>query len=91
VRNLRYRGEPLSPDRKLRIAINNYRAAGSAGYGMFRDAKILWQSGDDMRDLMIRYYTEKRRLPVAADGNWKIVPDAARKTLMRRASEEASQ
>jgi 2',3'-cyclic-nucleotide 2'-phosphodiesterase/3'-nucleotidase len=90
VRNLRYRGEPLAPERRLRVAINNYRAAGSAGYGMFRDAKVLWRSGDDMRDLMIRYYTAKKRLPVAADGNWRIVPDAARETLMRQAREEAA-
>jgi 2',3'-cyclic-nucleotide 2'-phosphodiesterase/3'-nucleotidase len=90
VRNLRYRGEPLSSERKLRIAINNYRAAGSAGYGMFRDAKILWQSGEDLRDLMIRHYTEKKRLPVAADGNWRIVPETARETLIRQAWEDAS-
>jgi 2',3'-cyclic-nucleotide 2'-phosphodiesterase/3'-nucleotidase len=90
VRNLRYRGEPLSSERKLRIAINNYRAAGSAGYSMFRDAKILWQSGEDMRDLMIRHYTETKRLPVAADGNWRIVPETARETLIRQAWEDAS-
>ena len=89
VRNLRYRGQPLAPDRKLRIAINNYRAAGSAGYEMFRNAAILWKSDADVRDLMVRYYTGKKRLPVSADGNWRVVPAAAQETLIRQAREEA--
>ena len=32
VTSLRYRGAPLKDDEPLRIALNNYRAAGSAGY-----------------------------------------------------------
>ena len=31
IRNLEFRGKPLAPDQKLRIALNNYRAAGSNG------------------------------------------------------------
>jgi 2',3'-cyclic-nucleotide 2'-phosphodiesterase/3'-nucleotidase len=45
VRNLRYRGAPLRDDQPLRIAINNYRAAGPAGYAMLREAKVVWRSG----------------------------------------------
>ena len=44
IRNLRWHGKPLAPDQKLRLAINNYRAAGSAGYSMFTGAKIVWRS-----------------------------------------------
>jgi 2',3'-cyclic-nucleotide 2'-phosphodiesterase/3'-nucleotidase len=90
VRNLRYQGRPLAPDQKLRIAINNYRAAGSAGYRMFAQGKILWRSGEDIRDLMIRYYSERKRLPVKPDGNWRIVPVQARATLAREAQAEAA-
>ncbi len=88
IRNLRYRGAPLAPDRPLRIAINNYRAAGSAGYGMFKGAKIVWKSGEEIRDLMVRYYTERKTLPASASGNWKVVPDLARQTLERDALAE---
>ena len=77
------------PDRKLRIAVNNYRAAGSAGYSMFVGAKVLWQSMREIRDLMIEYYTERKRLPVEPDNNWRIVPDEARQTLERQATGEA--
>ena len=54
------------PGQKLRIAVNNYRAAGSAGYSMFVGAKIVWQSMTEIRDLMIQYYTERKQLPVGA-------------------------
>ena len=87
VRNLRYHGAPLRDDRPLRIAINNYRAAGSSGYTMFREAKIVWRSGREIRDLMAEYFTERKRLPEKADGNWRLVPPRAVETL---ALEEAA-
>ena len=83
VRNLRYRGAPLRDEQPLRIALNNYRAAGSGGYAMFRDARILWRSGRDIRELMVEYFAARKRLPEKADGNWRIVPPRARETLVR--------
>ena len=85
VRNLRYRGAPLRDDQPLRIALNNYRAAGSAGYSMFRDAKIVWRSGREIRDLMADYCGERRRLPERPDGNWRLLPPRAVETLAREA------
>jgi 2',3'-cyclic-nucleotide 2'-phosphodiesterase / 3'-nucleotidase len=88
--NLRWKGRPLAAEQKLRIALNNYRAGGSAGYTMFRGARVVWQSSTDIRDLMISYYTGHKRLPSRADGNWRIVPAEARQTLEREALEEAA-
>ena len=81
IRNLRWHGQPLRDDQPLRIAVNNYRAGGSAGYTMFRNAKIVWRSTDEIRDLIVQYFTEHKELPAKPDGNWRIVPEAARKTL----------
>lgn len=81
VRHLRFRGAPLRDDQPLRLAVNNYRAAGSAGFGMFRDAKILWRSGREIRDLMADYYRDGRPLPARPDGNWRLVPARAAETL----------
>jgi 2',3'-cyclic-nucleotide 2'-phosphodiesterase/3'-nucleotidase len=73
VRNLRYHGAPLAPDAHLRIALNSYRYGGSGGYTMFRGAKVLWRSTEDVRDLAIAYYTERKVIPVEPFGNWKLV------------------
>ncbi len=81
VKNLRYHGAPLRDDQPLRIAVNNYRAAGSAGYSMFREAKIVWRSGREIRDLMVEYFGAPRRLPEKPDGNWRLVPPRAVETL----------
>jgi 2',3'-cyclic-nucleotide 2'-phosphodiesterase/3'-nucleotidase len=74
IRNLRRHGKPLGPDQKLRLAVNNYRAGGSAGYSMFRGAKILWRSRQDIRQLLIDYYTGAGEIPSAPTNNWRILP-----------------
>ena len=86
VRNLRYRGGPLRDDQPLRIALNNYRAAGSAGYSMFRDSKIVWRSGREIRDLMADYFGARKRLPERPDGNWRLMPPVVVETLVREQS-----
>lgn len=90
IHNLRWRGKPLSDDQKLRLAVNNYRAGGSGGYSMFRDAKIVWRSTEEIRDMIVDYYTRKKTLPSAPDNNWRIVPEAARIALEREASADGA-
>jgi len=85
IRNLRWHGKPLDDNQPLRIALNNYRAGGSAGYSMFRGAKILWRSPDEIRDLVIQYYSEYKILPAYPDNNWRVVPETALRTLEHEA------
>jgi 2',3'-cyclic-nucleotide 2'-phosphodiesterase/3'-nucleotidase len=89
IRNLRWHGQPLSGDQRLRIAVNNYRAGGSAGYTMFRNAKVLWRSSEEIREMIVRYYTAQKALPGRPDNNWRIRPEAAARELVREASGEA--
>jgi 2',3'-cyclic-nucleotide 2'-phosphodiesterase/3'-nucleotidase len=84
IRQLMYRGKPLAMEEPLTIAVNSYRAAGSAGYDMFKDAKVVWQSTEAIRDLIIAYYGQKKLLPSQASNNWRIVPAAARERLVQR-------
>lgn len=86
--NLRYQGQPLDDGKAVDIAVNSYRAGGSGGYSVFKDAKILWRSSEEIRDMMIRYYTEKGELPAAPDENWRVLPEAAHQELRREASRE---
>ena len=83
--NLRYRGAPLRDEEPLRIAVNNYRAAGSNGYAMFRTGTIVWRSGREIRDLMVEYFGERRHLPAAPDGNWRLLPPRAVETIASEA------
>jgi 2',3'-cyclic-nucleotide 2'-phosphodiesterase / 3'-nucleotidase len=90
VRHLRFRGKPLEDAQPLRIAVNNYRAGGSAGYGMLREGRIVWKSGEEIRNLIVEYYTQHKLLPAKADGNWKVVPETARRRLREEARAEAA-
>jgi 2',3'-cyclic-nucleotide 2'-phosphodiesterase/3'-nucleotidase len=85
IRNLRWHGKPLDDSQPLRIAVNNYRAGGGAGYSMFRNAKIVWRSPDEIRDLVIQYYSEHKTLPAHPDNNWRVVPEAAQRALEHEA------
>ena len=87
VVDLRYRGRPLRDDERLRIAINSYRAGGSAGYSMFKGARIVFRSGREIRDLMADYFGGGRPLPERADGNWRLLPERAVSTLLREVDE----
>lgn len=86
IRNLRWHGKPLADDQPLRIAVNNYRAGGSGGYTMFRNAKVVWRSNEEVRDMLVDYYTAKKMLPDAPDNNWRVEPEAARVALERDAA-----
>lgn len=87
--NLRYKGAPLRDDQPLKIAVNNYRAGGSAGYEMFKRAPVYYRSSEEIRELMIRHFSEKKLLPAKADENWRVVPAAAAAVLATEASTES--
>lgn len=74
IRNLRFKGEPLAPDRVLRVAINNYRLNGGGGYTMYKDAKVLHRSSEEIRDLIITWMEKNRQVPATPNNNWRIVP-----------------
>ncbi len=73
IRNLIYKGKPLAMDQKLRIALNNYRSGGSAGYTAFQKGPIVWRSGMEIREMMIDYYREKKVFPASPDNNWRLI------------------
>jgi len=80
--DLQWKRAPLGMKQKLRLAINSYRKAGGGGYAMFREAKVVWQSPLDIRQLMIQHYSERKTIDPLAGGSWIIVPEEARKALL---------
>lgn len=75
VARLSYHGKPLAPTDTLTMAINNYRQAGGGGYAMLRDAPVVYDEQQEIRDLLIG---EVRRLHTLRkadydDRNWSFV------------------
>lgn len=71
--NLRFHGQPLAMDRKLRLVTNNYRAGGGGGYSMFKNAPVLDKSSREIRELIIDWVERNKTVPVEPSNNWKIV------------------
>ena len=81
VVDLRWRGAPLAPEQKLKVALNSYRWAGGGGFSMLRHAKVLSRAGTSVRELLIEYLLQQGTAPTAADQNWEIIPTEARDAL----------
>jgi len=56
------------------LALNNYRAGGGGFLG-FKGAPIVYQSSDEIRNLMIQYVKETGSIEPTVDNNWHLVPD----------------
>jgi 2',3'-cyclic-nucleotide 2'-phosphodiesterase / 3'-nucleotidase len=87
IENLQFHGAPLSPTQKFRVAINNYRDTGGGGYWVYRDLAVVYRSEKEVRDLLIEDLKKTRQFP-AADGHWRILPDAAREAIENQARAE---
>jgi 2',3'-cyclic-nucleotide 2'-phosphodiesterase/3'-nucleotidase len=74
IQNLRFHGQPLSPTKKLRLATNNYRVNGGGGYTMYKDARVVYRSSEEIRELIIDWVERNKTVPPTPDNNWRIVP-----------------
>jgi 2',3'-cyclic-nucleotide 2'-phosphodiesterase / 3'-nucleotidase len=74
IQNLRFRGQPLAPTKKLRLATNNYRVNGGGGYTMYKDAPVVYRSGEEIRELIIDWVERNKTIPTTPNNNWRILP-----------------
>jgi len=74
---LQYKGQDVTPDQTFRVAINNYRAVGGAGFPMFREGTRIWSSTSEIRDLMAEYAQKHGTIDPAAVNvrNYTLIPD----------------
>lgn len=77
IRHLAFHGRPLDPGQTIRLALNNYRAAGGGGYRMFQGDPVLFRSAIQIRDLIIDWVEKHRSVPTEPLGNWRIVGGAS--------------
>jgi 2',3'-cyclic-nucleotide 2'-phosphodiesterase / 3'-nucleotidase / 5'-nucleotidase len=80
IRGLAYEGKLVQASDSFTLALNSYRAAGGGGYTMLAGARVTYDRGEDVRDLLV---DEIRRVH-ALDGrayyrpSWQIIPPEAR-------------
>jgi 2',3'-cyclic-nucleotide 2'-phosphodiesterase/3'-nucleotidase len=89
VRNLTFHGAPLSADQKLRVAINNYRYSGGGGYSVYQGLPVVYQSHEEIFELLADYLKRTKTVPSVAEGNWKIEPPEALAAMEKAADEES--
>jgi 2',3'-cyclic-nucleotide 2'-phosphodiesterase/3'-nucleotidase len=73
IQNLRFRGQPLSPTQKLRLATNNYRVNGGGGYSMYKGAPEVSRSSKEIRDMMIEWVEQHHHVPTEPSNNWRLI------------------
>jgi 2',3'-cyclic-nucleotide 2'-phosphodiesterase/3'-nucleotidase/5'-nucleotidase len=88
IRNLSVRGRPVAANDAFTLALNSYRQAGAGGYAMLRNAPVVYDRGENIRDLLIEEIRSRRSIDPADYGasEWRIVPEpmaAAVKALFR--------
>jgi 2',3'-cyclic-nucleotide 2'-phosphodiesterase/3'-nucleotidase len=74
ISGLTYHGQPMDMKATYTLALNNYRAGGGGFLG-FKGAPIVYQSSDEIRNLMIQYVKEMGTIDPTTDNNWHLVPD----------------
>jgi len=73
IEKLMFQGKPLAPNQKVRLAANNYRVNGGGGYTMYKNAPVVYRSGEEIRELIIDWVERNKTIPVSPTNNWKIV------------------
>lgn len=88
VLQLTYRGRLVQPTDTFTMALNNYRQGGGGGFDMLKGLPVIYDRGENIRDLLIQEVRSAGTLRVSdwfAD-SWRIIPPEARERI-RRASE----
>jgi 2',3'-cyclic-nucleotide 2'-phosphodiesterase/3'-nucleotidase len=68
IKNLSYKGAPISTSAEFIIATNNYRATSGTQFGLTA-ANTIYASPDANRDVLIDYIKARKNLTLVADGS----------------------
>ena len=80
IRGLAYEGKLVQPSDSFTLALNSYRAAGGGGYAMLAGARVTYDRGEDVRDLLVEEIRRVHALDARAyyHPSWAIIPPEAR-------------
>lgn len=92
IRNLTYKGAPLSPGQEFIVATNNYRASGGGNFPGLDGSKTILASPDANRDVLIAYIKTVKNLTLAgngADRSWRFAKVAVRGLVVFHSAQNA--
>ena len=80
IRGLAFNGKIVQPTDTFTLALNSYRQAGGGGYSMLAGAPVIYDKGEDVRELLVDEIRRARTIQAAAylRPSWAIIPDSAR-------------
>lgn len=90
IEDLRFHGNPLSPNQRLRVAINSYRYTGGGRYDVYKGLPIVYRSPEGIRDLLIAYLERVAKIPASSHKNWKILPPESVRALEAQSAGDSS-
>jgi 2',3'-cyclic-nucleotide 2'-phosphodiesterase/3'-nucleotidase len=77
--SLKYHGRDVAPTDTFTMALNNYRQSGGGGYSMLSGAPVVYDTQQDIRQLLIDEVTRLHTIRESdyRPHNWSFVPPAA--------------
>jgi 2',3'-cyclic-nucleotide 2'-phosphodiesterase (5'-nucleotidase family) len=84
IRGLAYEGKLVQPSDSFTLALNSYRQVGGGGYDMLAGARVTYDRGEDVRDLLVDEVRRTRTLNAGTyyKASWSIIPAEARQAAL---------
>lgn len=85
ITKLQYQGRDVAPSDTFTMALNNYRQTGGGGFSMLRDAPVVYDHQQEIRQLLIDEVRARGTFQPNDyfQRNWQLLPPAAIAPLMR--------
>jgi 2',3'-cyclic-nucleotide 2'-phosphodiesterase / 3'-nucleotidase / 5'-nucleotidase len=79
IRNLSVRRRPVTRSDSFTLAVNSHRQTGAGGYSMLRGVPVVYDKGENIRDLLIEEIKSRKVIDPAgyAAREWRLVPEGA--------------
>jgi 2',3'-cyclic-nucleotide 2'-phosphodiesterase/3'-nucleotidase len=73
------RGRPVTDTATFTLALNNYRQAGGGGFSMLAGAPVVYESREDIRELLLEEVRRRKTLRPEDyfQHNWRLEPPHA--------------
>ena len=78
IRNLAVGDRPVAPSDSFTMALNSHRQSGAGGYSMVAHARVVYDRGEWIRELLEEDLARHKLDPLhVVPSNWRIVPEVA--------------